>query len=160
VHLLVIEMHILRSSPIKKVWGIATDTLLHVQQQFFVSAALGYTSKKRTGRDHSICKSSERSVTVPFLCRLVLSSYAMRTKSSTLGMRLPFVLVADGLCPAFRHLIELYTTLRRPMPWDCRAEFESGRFCRFQVWCFSFERRILARAPGLKLSISFVASHT
>jgi len=88
----------------------------------------GIPQRSEQARDHSICKSSERSVTVPFLRRLVLSSYAIRTKSSTLGMRLPFVLVADGLCPAFRRLNELWTTLRRPMPWDCRAEFESGRF--------------------------------
>ena len=61
-----------------------------------------YTAKKQTGPFESF----ERSVTAPFLCTLVLSPYAVHTNSSSLGMRLSFVLVVDGFCPAFLRLIE------------------------------------------------------
>jgi hypothetical protein len=44
---------------------------------------------------------------------LVLSSYAVRTNRSSLGMRLSFVHVVDGFCLAFRRLIELQTACGR-----------------------------------------------
>lgn len=113
-----------------------------------------YTAKKQTGPFESF----ERSVTAPFLCMLVLSPYAVHTNSLSLGMRLSFVLVVDGFCPAFLRLIESQsgpTTLARSS-----KVAESVALAGFVIVESLVGSYVFNGTLGLKLPMFFVTSST